>query len=360
MKMYRYRRSYWSLLFVACMGLMLWACDDPANELREESVLRSSATSSASQGNTNNIGGSARPSLDRYIEQEVSKPYNIEIHYRYNEAEIDRSWVASPARISNSLQFVNVLKYLFLEPYTELMGIDFVRRFSPQSFILTGTLGYNPAPSKSNTRAFTINGVKIIFMNMNDFDFPTMKDRYDELEALQSSGSSRYTAFKEWLEGENNLYLSRLKTTYLRTIFHESAHTFHQRVEPSKDFDKISSLDYKQADWLSGWANDNKNSLHYGFITNYASQDPHEDFAELFGNYIILTPEEWSERLTQANVVPDGRTLSGKAIIEQKLAFIKKYMQDQWSLNMDTLREYVQKRYPEFARQDFSQMNLPK
>lgn len=337
MKRYIYRAS---LLILLSWGVVS-SCKDSANELHSDSVLRAS----------NN-----RTALDKYIEQEVTKPYNIEIYYRYKEAEIDRSWVTSPASEKNSLQFVNVMKYLFLDPYTEVMGLDFVRRFSPQALVLTGTLGYNPPPSKTNTRAFTVNGVKILFMNINDFDFPTMKEQYKILEEYQRTGSSLYNSQKAYVEQENNYYLNQLKATYLRTIFHESAHTFHQRIEPTRDFDRISSLDYKQADWVNGWSQEGKNSLEYGFITNYASQEPHEDFAELFGNYIILTPQEWNSRLTTADVIPQGRTESGKSIIERKMTILRTYMQEEWGLNIDTLRKHVQDRYPEFMKQDYSLM----
>ena len=252
------------------------------------------------------------------------------------------------------------MKYLFLQPYEQLMGKDFVRRFSPQALVLNGTLGYNPPPANTNTKASTVNGVKIVFMNMNNFDFPTMKDEYARWEEYIESDPSWAASQKAWLDGINNGYLAKLKDSYLRTVFHESAHTFHQRVEYSRDFDKISNLDYKQANAINGWTSDGKNSLHYGFISNYASQEPHEDFAELFGNYIVLTPEEWDARLASADVVPEGRTLSGKAIIEKKLEFMRTYMQNQWHLDIDSLRKYVQSRYPEFARQDFSQIHLNK
>lgn len=300
--------------------------------------------------------------LDKYIDQEITKPYNIELYYRYRESEIDRSWVTSPAPEGNSLQFANVLRYLFLEPYTEVMGIDFVRRFSPQALVLAGTLGYNPPPSKTNSRAFTLNGVKILFLNINAFNFPTQRAQFERLDALaerlktDASAQGEYDTFKAWLDGENQYYLDLLRTSYLRTIFHESAHTFHQRTEISTDFDKISSLDYRQADWVSGWSREGKNALHYGFITNYASQEPHEDLAELFGNYIILTPAEWEERLKTADVTPAGRPLSGRTIIERKFALLRTYLQDTWGLDIDALRTRVQERYPEFSRQDFSQM----
>lgn len=343
-------RTPYSLLLVLglALGLGLFAsCRQVDDELSSTSVLRSS---------------SRQTDLDRYIEQEITKPYNIELYYRYREFEIDRSWVTSPAPEANSLQFANVLKYLFLEPYTEVMGIDFVRRFSPQALVLNGTLGYNPPPSKTNTRAFTVNGVKIVFMNINAFNFPTQRSYFDQVDSLarllptDPSVQTQYDTLKAWVESENQYYLDLLRTSYLRTLFHESAHTFHQRKEITTDFDKISSLDYRQADWVGGWTREGKNSLQYGFITNYASQEPHEDFAELFGNYIILTPSEWEARLTTADVTPEGRPASGKAIIEKKLALLRTYMQEEWGLSIDALRQHVQTRYPQFSRQDFSQM----
>ena len=258
---------------------------------------------------------------------------------------------------------MNVLKYLFLEPYTEVMGVNFVRRFTPQAFVLTGLLAYNPPPSNSNTRASTVNGVKIIFMNINSFDFPSLGKYYHTLDSLgkvletDPSVQSEYDAWKTWLDGQNTTYLDRLKDVYLRTMYHEAAHTFHQRVEPTTDFDKITSLDYRQADWIAGWTREGKNSLHYGFITNYASQEPHEDFAELFGNYVIMSADEWEAKLASADVVPEGRTRSGRSIIEEKIRIIKDYMSNTWGLDMDKLRAQLQKRYPDFARQDFTTMN---
>ncbi len=148
------KASLWAL---AALTMALGSCRKVDADISSTSVLNASAN---------------RTAMDEYIEREVTSPYNIQIYYRYTESEIGRNWVTSPANEYNSLQFVNVLKYLFLEPYTEVMGVDFVRRFTPQAFVLTGLLAYNPPPSNSNTRASTVNGVKIIFMNINSFDFP--------------------------------------------------------------------------------------------------------------------------------------------------------------------------------------------
>ena len=336
-----------SLWLLTGLLIALGSCRQVDDEISSTSVLNPPAR---------------RTAMDEYIEHEITSPYNIQIYYRYTESEIGRNWVTSPANEYNSLQFVNVLKYLFLEPYTEVMGVDFVRRFTPQAFVLTGLLAYNPPPSNSNTRASTINGVKIIFMNINSFDFPSLGQYYHTLDSLQGalktdpSAQANYDQWKTWLDGENTSYLNRLKDVYLRTMYHEAAHTFHQRKEPTTDFDKITSLDYRQADWISGWTREGKKSIEYGFITNYASQEPHEDFAELFGNYVILSAKEWEAKLASANVIPAGRTRSGRSIIEEKIRIIKDYMLNTWGLDMDKLREQIQKRYPDFARQDLTSM----
>ena len=339
------KASLWAL---ASLVMGLGSCRQVDADITSTSVLQPSAH---------------RTAMDEYIEREITSPYNIQIYYRYTESEIGRNWVTSPANEYNSLQFVNVLKYLFLEPYTEVMGVNFVRRFTPQAFVLTGLLAYNPPPSNSNTRASTVNGIKIIFMNINSFDFPSLGKYYHTLDSLgkvletDPSVQSDYDAWKTWLDSQNTTYLDRLKDVYLRTMYHEAAHTFHQRVEPTTDFDKITSLDYRQADWIAGWTREKKNSLHYGFITNYASQEPHEDFAELFGNYVIMSADEWEAKLASADVVPEGRTRSGRSIIEEKIRIIKDYMSNTWGLDMDKLRAQLQKRYPDFARQDFTTMH---
>ena len=339
------KASLWAL---ASLVMGFGSCRQVDADITSTSVLQPSAH---------------RTAMDEYIEREITSPYNIQIYYRYTESEIGRNWVTSPANEYNSLQFVNVLKYLFLEPYTEVMGVNFVRRFTPQAFVLTGLLAYNPPPSNSNTRASTVNGIKIIFMNINSFDFPSLGKYYHTLDSLgkvletDPSVQSDYDAWKTWLDGQNTTYLDRLKDVYLRTMYHEAAHTFHQRVEPTTDFDKITSLDYRQADWIAGWTREKKNSLHYGFITNYASQEPHEDFAELFGNYVIMSADEWEAKLASADVVPEGRTRSGRSIIEEKIRIIKDYMSNTWGLDMDKLRAQLQKRYPDFARQDFTTMH---
>ena len=230
------KASLWAL---ASLVMGLGSCRQVDADITSTSVLQPSAH---------------RTAMDEYIEREITSPYNIQIYYRYTESEIGRNWVTSPANEYNSLQFVNVLKYLFLEPYTEVMGVNFVRRFTPQAFVLTGLLAYNPPPSNSNTRASTVNGIKIIFMNINSFDFPSLGKYYHTLDSLgkvletDPSVQSDYDAWKTWLDGQNTTYLDRLKDVYLRTMYHEAAHTFHQRVEPTTDFDKITSLDYRQAD----------------------------------------------------------------------------------------------------------------
>ena len=69
-----------------------------------------------------------------------------------------------------------------------------------------------------------------------------------------------------------------------------------------------------------------------------------------------MSAEEWEAKLVSADVIPEGRSRSGRSIIEQKIRIIKDYMLNTWGLDMDKLRAQLQKRYPDFARQDFTTM----
>ena len=92
------KASLWAL---AALTMALGSCRKVDADISSTSVLNASTN---------------RTAMDEYIEREVTSPYNIQIYYRYTESEIGRNWVTSPANEYNSLQFVNVLKYLFLEP----------------------------------------------------------------------------------------------------------------------------------------------------------------------------------------------------------------------------------------------------
>ena len=190
----------------------------------------------------------------------------------------------------------------------------------------------------------------------------------------------------------------------LATLYHENAHTWHQAKLYTTDYEKISASDYKNDRWVNEWNLNTKNYLRAGFITAYSSFDHDEDFVELLARYIVYynatldcncattdssldtngdgfndalytawkakfsnygnlisedyTPYEstsvWEEVLKKADrKIRPTETYTGKQKIEQKIAIMKKYLQDEWNINLDELRAEIRSRYPYVAGKTF-------
>ena len=62
----------------------------------------------------------------------------------------------------------------------------------------------------------------------------------------------------------------------------------------------------------------------------------------------------WEEVLKQANrKIRPSETYTGKEKIEQKIAIMKKYLQEEWNINLDELRAEIRSRYPYVAGKTF-------
>ena len=72
-----------------------------------------------------------------------------------------------------------------------------------------------------------------------------------------------------------------------------------------------------------------------------------EDFAEMLAIYVTNTPEDWEYRLKLAGT-------DGRAILEKKFEIVYNYMRDSWGVDMDDLRDIVQRRQDEISELDLS------
>ncbi|MBF1413503.1 MAG: hypothetical protein HXN20_05535, partial [Porphyromonas sp.] len=136
-------------------------------------------------------------------------------------------------------------------------------------------------------------------------------------------------------------------------------------------FLKLTISDYQQDNAFSYWYVRGISSLTAGFISDYASKSPEEDFAELYGTYMVLLPEEWENLMVQADhkYKPDSR-YTGREILERKLAIMKEYLKANYHLDIDVVRAEANRRicaktdhtkmsaeaYYEFVKNDFSML----
>ena len=261
---------------------------------------------------------SSMPRLDRYIQQAFAKKYNVDIAYRYDDKVTDRRYLLAPVKEEKALEYLNLIDYMFFQVY---------EASTPEGYLQTHTIKY--------LNLFGSSGYAI--------------DR-------RMAGAAPQGMI--WIYNINELntqYTGTVRADYISVLFHESAHTLHEERAYPPEFDKLSALEYQKQDAFSYWWRTGQNASYAGFVSDYASTDADEDFAELFAYYILDSDSEWADRLKGA----EGKNRSdakytGREIIEKKVAIMKEYLRSEYSADLDKIRAEAQKRLPLVSSMDFT------
>jgi substrate import-associated zinc metallohydrolase lipoprotein len=208
----------------------------------------------------------------------------------------------------------NLVKYLCLDAYDEVAPEGFLKLYFPKMIMLVGS------PAYLNNGTIILGtaegGLKITLYDINRLDITN---------------------------------IDRLYEYYFRTIFHEFSHILHQTKDYTTDFDRISVTNYVGDSWSEAW--DGGSSLQAGFISDYSSKEPNEDFVELIAHYITYSPEKWAETL-------DAAGANGSSIINQKMDIIRSYLSMSWDIDIDQLRNAVQTRAANLDNLDLDNITI--
>ena len=137
-------------------------------------------------------------------------------------------------------------------------------------------------------------------------------------------------------------------------MHHESSHILHQTKTYPAEFRTISAGFYKPNGWEE---RSEQEARSLGFTGNYGSSQEREDFVEIIANYIVKTDDEWASMMSDAakgwkqdddgtlhQLEKDEDGIDGPAVIEQKLAICRNWLRDDWNIDLDSLRNEVQRR----------------
>lgn len=289
-----------------------------------------------------------RTPLDNYIERNFTQPYNVSLIYRYVDREVSREWSFSPISYEKSVEFATLIQHLYYEPFSKVTSAQFLREYTPKMVLLLGSYGYNS--DGTTTLGLASNGVKVAFMGLNALD----------TKPLASAD-----------EATRQKTLEFLNENYLRTLYHEGAHTFHQKIAYPQEYTKLSIKDYQYGRQFYYWKDiyeaEKKNKATYqlkkpsflyaGFITPYASTNPDEDFAELFSYCIMYSEADWEQVYKNADGKNnDADALSGREILIKKREILRKYVRETFGVEIEELRAEVQGRYPKLNEHDFTRL----
>ena len=257
--------------------------------------------------------------FDLWLEANLLKPYNIEFKYRFALNESDMGYYTVPAQYEAAIIYAHLVKYLCVDTYDEVAGVDFTRAYFPKMFFLIGEWEYK------NNGSFILGtaeaGKKIMLAGVNDLPLYFANQSGEEL-------------------AENINYY------YIKTIHHEFTHILNQTKEFSDTFKQVTPSTYVADacfDTDEYWRG-------RGYITAYAQNEPREDFAELLSEYVTHDATWWEEQLSAAdsetkNVQESNPSApNGRVLIETKIDIVRNYMTDSWDIDIDDLRSVIGRR----------------
>lgn len=258
--------------------------------------------------------------LDNYIYDKFTKPYNIEILYKYVDRESDLDYHLVPATYDGSIRLTKLLLHLGIEPYNEITGgTTFIRDNFARMLTYIGNV------------AVRNNGTVIL--------------------GTAESGSkiALYNVLN--LNATSGVNATFLNDYFFKTIHHEFQHILNQKKPFPTSFNEITGTTYVDDAWNTYWAS-NGAAIAGGYISMYASKAPTEDFAELFSIYVTRSQSDFNAIMNVAN-----STDAGRALINSKLTIVKNYMQSQWNIDMDQLRQVILDRYANLGSFDQTTLN---
>jgi len=286
------KRLIYSILTVAAVGVFSVSCGEKDPVDPDNSVII--------------VDKVQMNDFDRWLEANFLNPYNIEFKYRYEQNESNLSYWTTPADMNNSIKMAHLVKYLCIDSYDEVAGITFTRKYFPKMFYLIGEWEYK------NNGTFILgtaeSGKKILLSGIDYFE--------------------KYSTTAE-----------NLNHYYIKTIHHEFTHILNQNIDYPKSFREVTGDKYVEDDW-----NTTPDNLINGFITKYSRHSHKEDFAELLSMYVTHDAQWWDSQIAEGNADDNN----GGDIITTKMGLVKEYMQDNFNINLDDLRNAILCRQVQF------------
>ncbi len=264
--------------FFFLIGLLLFSSCQ-----REESVENSEINTETPQ----------LTSLDKWIRENYTKPYNIEAIYKWNENSSAANRYLHPPIVDSVLPALKAVKKIWLDSYSEVGGADFIKKIAPRELQLIG--GINLNPSGTITLGLAEGGKRITFFNT---DFLNVKNKSNLIR-------------------------------FVSTIQHEYCHILNQTVP----FDEAAYQLITPVGYTAQWFNEDvSSSRELGFITDYSRASVTEDFAEMVNIMLSNNNEDY-------NAIIDAiSSEEARASIRKKEALIAEYYKSNFNIDLYELQ----------------------
>jgi substrate import-associated zinc metallohydrolase lipoprotein len=285
------------LLLIVTASILFWSCGEET--LDSKSIFENEEL--------------VMTDFDNWLYSNYTVPYNIEFKYKFDDKESNTNYNLAPARLDKSVALAILVKHLWIDVYEELLGKEFLSKYSPRLFHLIGSPAYNSQGSIILGTAE--GGLKVTLFNVNMLDV-------------------------------ENPDIDMLNYWYFKTMHHEFAHILHQTKSYTTDFNLISATDYQSGSWVNI---EDEEALQMGFVSPYGSSESQEDFVEVLAVYVTNSEEYWQSILETAGE-------EGADKIMQKFHIVEDYLKSSWDIDIYELREIVLRRSAEVETMDLTSL----
>jgi substrate import-associated zinc metallohydrolase lipoprotein len=277
--------------FALSQALLILACKPEADDLTAK---------------VDGLGGTVytKNTTDNWLTDNFTKPYNIEVKYRWDPFEVPLNKTLVPPYVDKVRPTMEAVKAIWIEPYVKEAGLDFIKKFCPKQYILVGSANWNT--DGTIILGTAEGGRKVVLYQINDFD------------------KKNTAGVKEMLH----------------TIHHEFAHILHQNVLYPLAFKQITPGTY-----TSNWYNNTEEqALDLGYISSYAMSSADEDFVEMLSIMLVSGKEEFDARVNaMTNTV-------AKEALRKKEQIVVDYLTKTYGINYRSLQTTTQTAIAEFTK----------
>ena len=244
-----------------------------------------------------NLGGEywTRTNLDKLIFENFTKPYNIEVKYKWNPYETNFNRTLVPPSESQVVPVLRALYEAWMMPFEKLGGKTFLKDNPISKFVLIGSPEYQT--DGTIVLGTAEGGTKVTINNVNEFIL------------------------------DNEASLAEMLTI----IHHEYTHILNQTFVYPVEWQRISTRWYTPT-----WFNTNQvGANQQGLITPYAKASAKEDFAETVAFLLVRGQDTYDWIKDQ---YPDAAP-----IFKLKQDIVEKYFKDAFGINFKELQREIQR-----------------
>ena len=215
-----------------------------------------------------------RNDLDQWLFDNFTKPYNIEVTYKYDDKETNNNYNVVPVEKAKAKAMAIMLQHAWIDAYREVVGDVFFKTNTPRKLLFLGSRMYES--DGSEVLGVAEGGLKITLTGINDMDLDNII--IDQKNPFHTRNEKGY---------DLNYYI-------FKTMHHEFCHILNQKKEYQKEYKDVSEGKYHATDWVNVA---DKDAPKEGFVSGYSTKEYNEDFAEMYSIYVSHTPEAWNQIL---------------------------------------------------------------